>query len=91
MHPCNKLTSIHQQAQMLLFMFVSQSFNAFPAYFSQMSEEIDNAALNVPRAILTTMILNGATGFGMVLATLYCLGDVDTVLVGSSISNWDSN
>ena len=46
-----------------------------------MSEEIENAALNVPRAILTTMILNGATGFAMVLAVLFCLGDPDTVLV----------
>lgn len=46
-----------------------------------MSEEIENAALNVPRAILTTMILNGATGFAMVLAVLFCLGDPDSVLV----------
>ena len=46
-----------------------------------MSEEIDNAALNVPRAIFTTMIINGATGFGMVLAVLFCLGDIETVLV----------
>lgn len=48
---------------------------------SQMSEEIDNAALNVPRAIVTTMILNGATGFAMVLAVLFCLGDIESVLV----------
>ena len=27
------------------------------------------------------MILNGATGFAMVLAVLLCLGDIDTVLV----------
>ena len=46
-----------------------------------MSEEIDNAALNVPRAIFTTMVLNGATGFAMVLAVLFCLGNIDAVLV----------
>ena len=46
-----------------------------------MSEEIENAAVNVPRAIMTTMLLNGATGFAMVLAVLFCLGDIDTVLV----------
>ena len=46
-----------------------------------MSEEIENAALNVPRAILTTMILNGATGFAMVIAVLFCLGDPESVLV----------
>ena len=48
-----------------------------------MSEEIENAAINVPRAIVTTMLLNGATGFAMVLAILFCLGDVESVLVGS--------
>ena len=62
-----------------------KSFNAFQAYFSQMSEEIDNAALNVPRAIFTTMLINGATGFGMVLAVLFCLGDVETVLVKKTL------
>ena len=46
-----------------------------------MSEEIDNAALNVPRAIFTTMVINGATGFGMVLAVMFCLGDIETLLV----------
>lgn len=57
---------------------------AFPTHMAQMSEEIENAALNVPRAILTTMILNGATGFAMVLAVLFCLGDVNSVLVSFS-------
>lgn len=47
-----------------------------------MSEEIENAALNVPRAIFTTMILNGAMGFGMMLSVLFCLGDLESVLVG---------
>lgn len=47
-----------------------------------MSEEIDNAALNVPRAIFSTMVLNGATGLAMVLAVLFCLGDIDKVIVG---------
>lgn len=46
-----------------------------------MSEEIENAARNVPKAIVTTMLLNGATGFAMVLAVMFCLGDVERVLV----------
>ncbi|MCJ1249817.1 hypothetical protein MMC30_007043 [Trapelia coarctata] len=45
-----------------------------------MSEEIENASLNVPRAIFTTMVLNGALGFAMMVAVLFCLGDVKTVL-----------
>lgn len=72
---------------MLLFMSVLPSFDTLPAHFFQMSEEIDNAALNVPRAIFTTMVLNGVTGFGMVLAVLFCLGDIETVLVRNPISN----
>lgn len=62
-------------------MYEASSFDKRPAYFSQMSEEIDNAALNVPRAIFSTMIINGLSGFGMVLAVMFCLGDIETVLV----------
>ena len=47
-----------------------------------MSEEIQNPEVNVPRAIVTTMIVNGVTGYAMVLALLFCLGDVESVLVG---------
>lgn len=46
-----------------------------------MSEEIENAAMNVPRAIFTTVMLNGSTGWAMVLAVLFCLGDIDSVIV----------
>ena len=46
-----------------------------------MSEEIENPALNIPRAILTTMLLNGTMGFAMLLAVLFCLGDPESVLV----------
>lgn len=46
-----------------------------------MAEEIDDAASNVPRAILLTLILNGLAGYGMVLAVLFCLTDVEGALV----------
>ena len=45
------------------------------AHSCQMSEEIENASRNVPRAIITTMVLNGAMGWAMVIAALFCLGD----------------
>ncbi|KAL2057521.1 hypothetical protein ABVK25_001905 [Lepraria finkii] len=45
-----------------------------------MSEEVENAALNVPRAIFTTMILNGTLGFAILIAVLFCLGNIDTVV-----------
>lgn len=47
-----------------------------------MSEEIENASWNVPHAIITTMVLNGAMGWAMVIAALFCLGDdPESVLV----------
>ncbi|KAI1121349.1 amino acid/polyamine transporter I [Nemania abortiva] len=45
-----------------------------------MAEEIENPAMNVPRAIVTTVFLNGSTGWAMVLAVLFCLGDIDSVI-----------
>ncbi|KAI0874238.1 amino acid/polyamine transporter I [Hypoxylon argillaceum] len=45
-----------------------------------MAEEIENPAMNVPRAIVTTVLLNGSTGWAMVLAVLFCLGDIESVI-----------
>lgn len=46
-----------------------------------MSEEIENPAIVVPRAIVTTVLLNGMTGWAMIIAVLYCLGDIESVIV----------
>jgi choline transport protein len=45
-----------------------------------MAEEVSNASLTIPRAICAGMIINGLIGFAMMVATLYCLGDPETVL-----------
>lgn len=45
-----------------------------------MSEEIENPTKNVPRAMLFGIFLNGSLGFGMLLAVLFCLGDLEAVL-----------
>ena len=45
-----------------------------------MAEEVENAALNIPRAICFSMIFNGMVGFIMMITILFCLGNVDTVL-----------
>lgn len=50
----------------------------------KMSEEIENAAVNVPRAIFTTMVLNGMMGLAMMLTILFCIGNIDEVLVGTA-------
>ncbi|KAJ5683040.1 hypothetical protein N7462_006205 [Penicillium macrosclerotiorum] len=45
-----------------------------------MAEEVANAAVVIPRAIITGMTLNSALGFSMMLTVLFCLGDVKSVL-----------
>ncbi|APA06522.1 hypothetical protein sscle_02g012920 [Sclerotinia sclerotiorum 1980 UF-70] len=45
-----------------------------------MSEEIKKASIVVPRAMLSGLILNGVLGFAMMIAYLFCLGDLDDVL-----------
>ena len=44
-----------------------------------MAEEIKNAATVIPRAILFSVGLNGALGFSMLIALLFCLGDPSQV------------
>ena len=45
-----------------------------------MSEEIQNANINVPRSIFVSMILNGVLGLAILLATLFGIGDIDAAL-----------
>jgi len=45
-----------------------------------MAEEVSNAAMNIPRAIVSAMLINGLIGFIMMLTALFCLGDPDSVL-----------
>ncbi|KAI1471073.1 putative GABA permease [Daldinia caldariorum] len=45
-----------------------------------MAEEIRNASTVVPQAITTSIVLNGVFGFAMMIAYLFCLGDLDAVL-----------
>ncbi|KAI9650471.1 hypothetical protein NHQ30_000487 [Ciborinia camelliae] len=42
-----------------------------------MSEEVKHASLNVPRSMLLSVFMNGLLGFGMLLAVLFCAGDLD--------------
>ena len=44
-----------------------------------MSEEVRNAALVVPHAMILSVLINGALGFAMVVAVLFCLGDIDKI------------
>ncbi|KAF9890416.1 hypothetical protein FE257_006084 [Aspergillus nanangensis] len=45
-----------------------------------MSEEITNAPVAVPRSIMLSVLINGTLGFGMLIATLFCMGNIDQAL-----------
>lgn len=45
-----------------------------------MSEEIQNAALVIPRSIMTSIFLNGALGFSVLVVMLFSLNDVEKAL-----------
>ncbi|KAI3324961.1 amino acid transporter-like protein [Xylariaceae sp. AK1471] len=45
-----------------------------------MSEEIRNAAVVVPRSLLMGLAINGSLGFAMVVATLYCLQNINEAI-----------
>jgi choline transport protein len=42
-----------------------------------MCEEIKNPCMNVPRAMLAGIFINGLLGFGILLAALFCAGDLN--------------
>ncbi|TQS32631.1 hypothetical protein Golomagni_07048, partial [Golovinomyces magnicellulatus] len=44
-----------------------------------MSEEIHNPSIVVPRSLMFSLVINGATGFAMLLALLYCVDDFATI------------
>ena len=67
-----------------LSFFVGLLGNVF-AFFGadgaiHMAEEIQNAAVIVPRAITFSIFLNGTLGLGMAFALLFCIGDVNAAL-----------
>ena len=67
-----------------LSFFVGLLGNVF-AFFGadgafHLAEEIKNAAVVVPKAIVFSIILNGAMGFGIALGLLFCIGDIDAAL-----------
>jgi len=47
---------------------------------SHMAEEIENASTVIPMSMCISVLLNGTLGFAMVIALLFCLGDVTKAL-----------
>ena len=51
-----------------------------PLIMPKMSEEIENPSVSVPKSILTSILINGCLGFGILMATLFGIGNLDNVL-----------
>lgn len=47
---------------------------------AHMSEELHNAAVDVPKAMIAAVALNSAMGFGWLLMLLFCIGDFESVV-----------
>ncbi|KAJ9298651.1 hypothetical protein DTO271G3_3618 [Paecilomyces variotii] len=47
---------------------------------AHMSEEIENAEVIVPRSLMMSILLNGALGFGFLIAVLFSMGDLQAAL-----------
>lgn len=47
---------------------------------TQMSEETVNPSVVVPRSILLSLVINGACGFAMVIAMVFCMGNFDEAI-----------
>ncbi|KAF5867535.1 putative gaba permease protein [Botrytis fragariae] len=45
-----------------------------------MSEEVHNASTVIPWAMISSIVLNGVLGFALLIALLFCLGDIDDAL-----------
>lgn len=45
-----------------------------------MCEEIKNASTVVPHSLLTSIAINGTLGFSMLIAILFCIGDINAAL-----------
>ncbi|KAI9840833.1 MAG: hypothetical protein M1838_003892, partial [Thelocarpon superellum] len=45
-----------------------------------LAEEIENAAVIVPWSMIATVIINGVLGFAILIAILFCIGDIDSAL-----------
>lgn len=49
-----------------------------------MCEEIKNASTVVPHSLLTSIGINGTLGFAMLIAILFCIGDIQTALASAT-------
>jgi amino acid transporter len=49
-----------------------------------MSEEVQQARVAVPRALMASVFINGLLGFGMLVTVLFCIGSIPNALTPST-------
>lgn len=47
---------------------------------AHMAEEIEDAAIVIPRSMVASVAINGVLGFSIIIAVLFCLGDQEAAL-----------
>ncbi|TVY19970.1 Choline transport protein [Lachnellula arida] len=47
---------------------------------AHMAEEIEDAAVVIPKSMIASVAINGVFGFSIIIAVLFCLGDQDAAL-----------
>ncbi|KAK1624818.1 amino acid/polyamine transporter I [Colletotrichum phormii] len=47
---------------------------------THLSEEMENADIGVPRAMVGWVVINGALGFTFLITLLFCMGDIESAL-----------
>ena len=49
-----------------------------------MAEEVKNASYVVPRVMVATLVLNGTLGFVMIITFVFCITDIQSMIVEST-------
>ncbi|ORX96239.1 putative GABA permease [Clohesyomyces aquaticus] len=71
--------SSNAQSIMVGAVTLMYNFNGVDAA-THMAEEIENATVVIPRAMILTVFINGFTGFAMLIALIFCMGPLEDIL-----------
>lgn len=57
-----------------------------PNEIKQMAEEVENAAIALPQALLLTLMINGLLGIGILVVLLYCIDNLESAMNATGYS-----
>jgi amino acid transporter len=46
-----------------------------------MAEEIENASVVIPRALIVTVLVNGVCGWAMLVLVFFCMGSIEAIMM----------